>query len=138
MLKGLATNGMEDDAMLGNIGEAQERLNQWKAKMEDHAANMAAANEELTAITATCMHPNGTATVTVDSGGHMISLELSSEVRRQNPQATARHILETLTEAKQEAARLTTEIASRHFGADSPTTKVLADNAKSGLRNEEH
>jgi DNA-binding protein YbaB len=124
---------MELGPMPVDMDEAQRRLDEWKARMESHAAQLQAANEELAAVTTTYTDPNGVVTVTVDSGGNLTELVLSNRVQRQAPEVTARQITEALAAAKQQVAQMTTEVATRHFGADSPTTKALADHAKSSL-----
>jgi len=116
---------------------ARQRLDEWKARMESHAADLAAANEELASVKATYQDPNGVVTITVDSSGNLTDLVLSTRVQRQAPEETARQIKDALAAAKRQAAQLTSEVAARRFGADSPTTKALTDYARSGLDPEE-
>jgi DNA-binding protein YbaB len=120
-----------------DIEDSRRRLDEWKARMEAHAANLEAANTELAAVSATYKDPNGIVTITVDSSGNLTDLTLSTRVQRQAPEDTARQIKEALAAAKQQVTQLTNEVATRHFGADSPTTKALVDNAKSNLGSEE-
>jgi DNA-binding protein YbaB len=119
-----------------DIEGARQRLDDWKARMEAHAANLEAANTELAAVSATYKDPNGIVTVTVDSSGNLVDLTLSNRVQRQAPEDTARQIKDALTAAKQQVAQLTTEVATRHFGADSPTTRALVDHSQSSLGTE--
>jgi DNA-binding protein YbaB len=119
-----------------NIEGARQRLDDWKARMEAHAANLEAANTELAAVTATYTDPNGVVTVKVDSSGNLVDLALSNRVQRQAPEDTARQIKDALTAAKQQVTQLTTEVATRHFGADSPTTRALVDHSQSSLDTE--
>lgn len=119
-----------------DIDGAQRRLDDWKAKMEAHAANLEATNAELAAVSATYTDPNGVVTATVDASGNLKELVLSARVQRQAPEETARQITEALAAAKVQAAQLTQEVATRHFGADSPTTKALVHNSRSGLPEE--
>lgn len=123
--------------MPGDIEDARRRLDEWKARMEAHAANLQEANTELAAVSATYKDPNGVVTVTVDSSGNLTDLTLSNRVQRQAPEDTARQIKDALAAAKQQVTQLTTEVATRHFGADSPTTKALVDHSKSSLGTEE-
>jgi DNA-binding protein YbaB len=118
------------------IEDARRRLDEWKARMESHAADLQAANTELAAVQATYKDPNGIVTVTVDSSGNLVDLTLSNRVQRQAPEDTARQIKEALTAAKQQVTELTTQVATRHFGADSPTTKALVDHSRSSLGTE--
>lgn len=120
-----------------DIDGARRRLDDWKARMEAHAANLETANNELAAVTATYADPNGIVTVTVDSSGNLKDLVLSTRVQRQAPEETARQITEALTAAKTQVAELTQEVATRHFGAGSPTTKALVDHSRSSLGAEE-
>lgn len=118
------------------IEDARRRLDEWKARMESHAADLQAANTELAAVQATYKDPNGIVTVTVDSSGNLVDLTLSNRVQRQASEDTARQIKEALTAAKQQVTELTTQVATRHFGADSPTTKALVDHSRSSLGTE--
>jgi DNA-binding protein YbaB len=120
-----------------SIEDARRRLDEWKSRMEAHAASLETANNELAAVNASYTDPNGVVTVTVDSSGNVKDLVLSSRVQRQAPEATARQIVEALTAAKVQVAQLTQEVATRHFGAESPTTKALVDHSRSGLPEED-
>ncbi|MBO3733081.1 YbaB/EbfC family nucleoid-associated protein [Glycomyces niveus] len=120
-----------------DIEDARRQLDEWRDRMVAHAENLQAANTELAAVEATYTDPNGVVTVIVDSSGNLKDLTLSTRVQRQAPDVTARQIKEALTAAKALAAQKTQEVASRHFGADSPTTRALVENAGSG-RSEEN
>jgi DNA-binding protein YbaB len=120
-----------------DIEGARRRLDEWKARMEAHAADLEAANGELAAVSATYTDPNGVVTVIVDSSGNLKELTLSTRVQRQAPEVTARQITEALTAAKAQVAQLTQEVATRHFGENSPTTKALVDYSRSSLGTEE-
>jgi DNA-binding protein YbaB len=120
-----------------DIEDARRQLDEWRDRMVAHAENLQAANTELAAVEATYTDPNGVVTVIVDSSGNLKDLTLSTRVQRQAPDVTARQIKEALTAAKALAAQKTQEVASRHFGADSPTTRALVANAGSG-RSEEN
>jgi DNA-binding protein YbaB len=120
-----------------DIEDARRQLDEWRDRMVAHAENLQAANTELAAVEATYTDPNGVVTVIVDSSGNLKDLTLSTRVQRQAPDVTARQIKEALTAAKALAAQKTQEVASRHFGADSPTTRALVENAGSGRSEED-
>jgi DNA-binding protein YbaB len=120
-----------------DIEDARRQLDEWRDRMVAHAENLQAANTELAAVEATYTDPNGVVTVIVDSSGNLKDLTLSTRVQRQAPDVTARQIKEALTAAKALAAQKTQEVASRHFGADSPTTRALVANAGSGRSEED-
>lgn len=113
------------DNPLLNLDDAQARLAAWKDRAEDLASQTVTASRELQELKVTGADGNGVAEVTIDSGGALIGIKLSSRVKRQDPEDTQVIIMEAYRVARVNLAAAAAEIIGQTVGADTNTGRAL-------------
>ncbi|WP_051325201.1 YbaB/EbfC family nucleoid-associated protein [Glycomyces tenuis] len=113
------------DNPLMDVEGARERLEAWKAKAEQRAAETQAASEGLQALRITAGDDNGIAEVTVDSSGALVDIRLSSRIQRQAPEYTQTAVLGAYRNARKKLAEAAAEVVSDTVGSESATGKAL-------------
>lgn len=113
------------DNPLLDMEHAQSRLSAWRTNADRLARETQAAGQALQGLRATGADGNQIAEVTVDSGGAMVAIKLSSRIQRQAPEHTQAVILEAYRAAKANLAEAAAGIVADTVGADTATGRAL-------------
>ncbi|WP_100445335.1 YbaB/EbfC family nucleoid-associated protein [Glycomyces xiaoerkulensis] len=113
-----------DNPILG-MEDARQRLEAWKDRADRMAADTQAAGSRLQELAVTAGDDNGLVEITVDSGGTMTDIRLSSRVQRQAAEHTQATILDTYRKAQVQLAEEAAAIVADTVGSDSATGKAL-------------
>lgn len=113
------------DNPLMDVEGARERLEAWKARAEQRAAETQAASEGLQRLRVSATDDNGIADVTIDSGGALVDIRLSSRIQRQAPEYTQTAVLGAYRNARRKLAEAAAEVVGGTVGAESATGRAL-------------
>ena len=108
-----------------NGGDAQARVAELQARMQQSMSATKDMAEQLGALRVSARDENETAEATVDSGGTLVDLRLSSRVLNQHPADTARMVMEAVQAAKAQLGEQTREIIAGTIGSDSESGKAV-------------
>lgn len=118
------------DNPLMDVEGARERLEAWKARAEQRAAETQAASEELQALRATAADDNRIVEATIDSRGALVDIQLSSRIQRQAPEHTKAAILGAYRNAQKKLAEAAAAVVGSTVGAESATGRALLSGFK--------
>lgn len=113
------------DNPLLDVEGARERLEAWKARAEQRAADTQAAAEGLQAIRVTASDDNGMITVTISHSGDLLDVQANDRITRQPAEYTARAMLQAYQNAKRQLAEAAAAVVRETVGDDSPTGRAL-------------
>lgn len=88
--------------MVGSIPDpesSRDRLQAWKGRIDQLAADMQAMSDRMQTLRVTVSDPNHMVSVTVDSTGSLLDLQLTERSRRVEIGAVSGVIMETIREA---------------------------------------
>lgn len=113
--------------------ESRERLQAWKGRIDQLAADTQAMSDQMQSLKVTVSDPNHMVSVTVDSTGNLLDLQLTERSRRVEIQHVSQVILETIREAKAQVAEQAKEIIESTLGGDSAVGRAIADRVRNQL-----
>lgn len=113
------------DNPLLDVEGARERLEAWKARAEQRAADTQAAAEGLQALRVTASDDNGMITVTISHSGDLLDVQAKDRITRQPAEFTARAMLQAYQNAKRQLAEAAAAVVRETVGDDSPTGRAL-------------
>lgn len=122
--------------MVGEIPgpeESRERLAAWKGKIEQLASDTQAMSNQMQDLRVTMSDPNHMVTVTVDSTGTLLDLQLSERSRRVDLQHVSQTVMDTIREAKAQVAEKAKEIIEETLGGDSAAGRAIAERVRNQL-----
>ncbi|MFG3339727.1 YbaB/EbfC family nucleoid-associated protein [Glycomyces sp. NPDC048151] len=113
--------------------ESRERLAAWKGKIDQLAADTQAMSDRMQELRVTVSDPNYMVTVTVDSSGTLLDLQLTERSRRVELQHVSQTIMETIRAAKAQVAEQAKEIIESTLGEDSAAGRAIAERVRNQL-----
>jgi DNA-binding protein YbaB len=113
--------------------EARDRLAAWKGKIDQLAADTQAMSDQMQALRVTVSDPNHMVTVTVDSSGTLLDLQLTERSRRVELQHVSQTIMDTIRDAKAQVAEQAKEIIESTLGGESVAGRAIAERVRSQL-----
>jgi DNA-binding protein YbaB len=113
--------------------EARDRLAAWKGKIDQLAADTQAMSDQMQALRVTVSDPNHMVTVTVDSSGTLLDLQLTERSRRVELQHVSQTIMDTIRDAKAQVAEQAKEIIESTLGGESAAGRAIAERVRSQL-----
>jgi DNA-binding protein YbaB len=113
--------------------EARDRLAAWKGKIDQLAADTQAMSDQMQALRVTVSDPNHMVTVTVDSSGTLLDLQLTERSRRVELQHVSQTIMDTIRDAKAQVAERAKEIIESTLGGESAAGRAIAERVRSQL-----
>lgn len=120
------------DNPLMDVEGARQRLLDWQERATRLAEETQEAGRGLQELRVTAADDNGIVEITVDSGGTLIDVRLSSRIQRQAPEYTREAVLGAYRNARTALAEAAAEIVRETVGADSATGKALMAGFKTG------
>jgi DNA-binding protein YbaB len=115
-------------------GGAKERMQAWKGKIDQLAADTKAMSDRFQALETTARDRDGMVIVTVDSSGSVVNLQLTQQIEGVEPQVLARAIMSTIKAAKARLADQTQEIIEDTLGTESPAARAISESVSRQLR----
>lgn len=113
--------------------ESRERLLAWKGKIDQLAADTRAMSDRMQELRVTMSDPNHMVSVTVDSTGNLLDLQLTERSRRAEIQFVSQTIMETIREAKAQVAEQAAEIIESALGTESGAGRAIAERVRTQL-----
>lgn len=113
---------------------ATEYLRQWKDRIDQMAARTREMADRLDQLRATASDDNGLATVTVDSSGALVDLQLTQRIQRVPPDAVARAILSAVQQARREVAKKSQAVVIDTMGPESTAARTIAEHIEQRLQ----
>ncbi|MBO3735609.1 YbaB/EbfC family nucleoid-associated protein [Glycomyces niveus] len=113
--------------------ESKERLAAWKGKIDQLAADTQAMSDRMQELRVTVSDPNYMVTVTVDSTGNLLDLQLTERSRRVELQHVSQTIMQTIRTAKAQVAEQAKEIIESTLGEDSAAGRAIAERVRNQL-----
>ncbi|RRR99498.1 YbaB/EbfC family nucleoid-associated protein [Glycomyces terrestris] len=113
------------DNPLMDVEGARARLEAWKARAEQRAAETQAAALGLQALRITAADDNRIVDVTIDHTGNLLDVKCSDRITRQAAEHTSRAVVEAYRNAKRKLAEAAAEVVRDTVGADSATGRAL-------------
>ncbi|MFC3491260.1 YbaB/EbfC family nucleoid-associated protein [Glycomyces rhizosphaerae] len=113
--------------------ESRERLAAWKGKIEQLASDTQAMSNQMQDLRVTMSDPNHMVTVTVDSTGTLLDLQLSERSRRVELQYVSQAVMDTIRAAKAQVAEQAKVIIETTLGGDSAAGRAIAERVRSQL-----
>lgn len=113
--------------------ESKERLAAWKGKIDQLAADAQAMSDRMQELRVTVSDPNYMVTVTVDSTGNLLDLQLTERSRRVELQHVSQTIMQTIRAAKAQVAEQAKEIIESTLGEDSAAGHAIAERVRNQL-----
>jgi DNA-binding protein YbaB len=107
--------------------ESRERLTALKDKIDQLAAYTQVMSDRMQDLRVTMSDPNHMVTVTGDSSGGLLDLQLSERSRRVELQHVSQTIMDTIRQAKAQVAEQAKEIIESTLGGDSAAGRALAE-----------
>ena len=116
-----------------NPGEAKERLEAWKGKIDKLAADTKAMSDDFQNLKVTTQDSNKIVSVTIDGSGNLQDLDLSYKIQRLPPDTVSRIILETIDEARLRVAERSKEIIEEKLGDQSSAAEAISSQVRERL-----
>jgi DNA-binding protein YbaB len=113
--------------------ESRDRLAAWKGKIDQLAADTQAMSDQMQALRVTVSDPNHMVTVTVDSSGTLLDLQLTERSRRIELQHVSQTIMDTIRDAKAQVAEQAKEIIESTLGGESAAGRAIAERVRNQL-----
>jgi DNA-binding protein YbaB len=113
--------------------ESRDRLAAWKGKIDQLAADTQAMSDQMQALRVTMSDPNHMVTVTVDSSGTLLDLQLTERSRRVELPHVSQTIMDTIRDAKAQVAEQAKEIIESTLGGESAAGRAIAERVRSQL-----
>lgn len=113
--------------------ESRERLQAWKGRIDQLAADTQAMSDRMQDLRVTVSDPNHMVTVTVDSTGNLLDLQLTERSRRVELQHVSQTIMDTIRAAKAQVADHAKEIIESTLGSDTATGRAIAERVRNQL-----
>jgi DNA-binding protein YbaB len=113
--------------------ESRDRLAAWKGKIDQLAADTQAMSDQMEALRVTVSDPNHMVTVTVDSSGSLLDIQLTERSRRVELQHVSQTIMETIRDAKAQVAERAKEIIESTLGGESAAGRAIAERVRNQL-----
>jgi DNA-binding protein YbaB len=113
--------------------ESRDRLAAWKGKIDQLAADTQAMSDQMQALRVTVSDPNHMVTVTVDSSGSLLDIQLTERSRRVELQHVSQTIMETIRDAKAQVAERAKEIIESTLGGESAAGRAIAERVRNQL-----
>jgi DNA-binding protein YbaB len=121
------------DGAIPGPEESRERLAAWKGKIDQLAADTQAMSDRMQELRVTVSDPNHMVTVTVDSSGSLLDLQLTERSRRVELQHVSQTIMDTIRDAKAQVAERAKEIIESTLGGESAAGRAIAERVRSQL-----
>jgi DNA-binding protein YbaB len=113
--------------------ESRDRLAAWKGKIDQLAADTQAMSDQMEALRVTVSDPNHMVTVTVDSSGSLLDIQLTERSRHVELQHVSQTIMETIRDAKAQVAERAKEIIESTLGGESAAGRAIAERVRNQL-----
>lgn len=113
--------------------ESRDRLAAWKGRIDQLAADTQAMSDQMQALRVTVSDPNHMVTVTVDSSGTLLDLQLTERSRRVELQHVSQTIMDTIRDAKAQVAERAKEIIESTLGGESAAGRAIAERVRNQL-----
>lgn len=113
--------------------ESRDRLAAWKGKIDQLAADTQAMSDQMQALRVTVSDPNHMVTVTVDSSGTLLDLQLTERSRRVELQHVSQTIMDTIRDAKAQVAERAKEIIESTLDGESAAGRAIAERVRNQL-----
>lgn len=106
---------------------AVARVEAWKGRLAELAADTKAMSERLDQLRCTHHDPNHIVEVTVDSGGMLLDVQFSERIKRVQPEDVSRTLMETVAEARRRVSEETAQVIGETMGEDSAAGQAIAE-----------
>lgn len=103
------------------------RVQQQIADAQERAAKAQSMRADVEAIRGTATAPHREITVTVDSGGRLLTVEFADAAYDLEPRDLGRLVVDTAEQARQKAGQQAIALAAEAFGEDSPVVDRLRE-----------
>jgi DNA-binding protein YbaB len=113
--------------------ESRERLAAWKGRIEQLAADTKAMSDQMQELRVTVSDPNHMVSVTVDSTGNLLDIQLTERSRRVELSHVSQTIMDTIREAKTQVAEQAKEIIESTLGGESAAGRAIAERVRNQL-----
>lgn len=112
---------------------SRDRLQAWKGRIEQLAADTQTMSDRMQELRVTVSDPNHMVSVTVDSTGNLLDLQLTERSRQVKTEFVSQVIMETIREAKVKVAEQASEIIEATIGTESGAGRAIADRVRTQL-----
>jgi DNA-binding protein YbaB len=120
------------DNPLMDVEGARERLEAWKTRTEQQAAQIRDAGLRLQALRVTASDDNRIIEATVDHSGNLVDVQANARVTRQPAEFTARAMLQAYQNAKRKLAEEAAEVVRETVGTGSSTGRAFLEGFRTG------
>jgi DNA-binding protein YbaB len=112
---------------------SRDRLQAWKGRIEQLAADTQLMSDRMQELRVTVSDSNHMVSVTVDSTGNLLDLQLTERSRQVKTEFVSQVIMETIREAKARVAEQAAEIIETTIGTESGAGRAIADRVRTQL-----